>query len=1114
MSDRFQPIRMEQLVSWVFAELKCNDAIFGIPRRLFFVPGKSDPFAVTVYGRRIETPYGVAAGPHSQMAQNIVAAWLCGARFIELKTVQTLDEIEVSKPCIDMLDEGYNCEWSQELKILQSFDEYLRAWVLIHALHRELGFAGDMPGVIFNLSVGYNMEGLLKPNMQEYLRLVRDAGPKLQEYADIVAKHCPAAKGVAIPACLSDNVTLSTMHGCPPDEIEKISRYLIDDRGLHTSVKLNPTLLGPETLRRILNRDLGFRDVTVPDLAFEHDLKYEAAVPMLKRLGEAADKRGVQFGVKLSNTLEVENHRPVFPKHEKMMYMSGRALHAVTVNLAAKLGGEFDGQLMTSFSGGVDAFNAYRLLACGMKTVTVCSDLLKPGSYLRIQQYLENTTAAIRACGASDIQGFILKSAGERDGDVDSSALANLLRYAQETLGEPRLKKDAVDTDRTKTPRALGRFDCIKAPCTDECPIDQKVPQYMSLVREGRFDDAIDLTRDDNPLAAILGRACNHACESVCIRTHYDEPLAIREIKRFVMDQEMLPHYRQRAPGHGVRVAVVGGGPCGLSVGYFLAQAGYQVTIFEARAYAGGMVAGSIPGYRATNASIEQDMEIIRKLGVEILYDKKAGRDFRLEDLRGEGFKYIAVAAGAQQGLPLGIPGEHTPGVLDGLEFLRAAREKRSVQLGPRVGVIGGGDVAMDCARTAARLTDGKVTLVYRRTRDQMPAQREELLDTMGEGVGIQELAAPHRIVADGGRLKALRCTRMELGESDDSGRRRPVEVPNSEFDIPLDHVIVAIGQRADLSFFGDQQVALTSKGYILVDPQTMETSIPGVFAGGDIVMNGPETIVQALGDGRNIARSIRTREEGEHEPEPRAGHYENVDVVDMIRRRSRREPRVHVPHLPFDQRSNFDEVVQTLSAADAVREAQRCLDCHKMCSLCVAVCPNLAFMTYRSVPFAASLPQLRAERGALTKVGSKPFAVEQRFQVAVLSDFCNECGNCVTFCPTSGRPYKDKPRLYLSRPEFDAQRDNAFMMFQRGDAWGMRGRFGGALHEIVLNGALTYTSPQLSASIDPSDFSLQSAGLVGGSEGDMHSLEPCAQMYVLLKSLRDSLPHLPVGDS
>ena len=269
--------------------------------------------------------------------------------------------------------------------------------------------------------------------------------------------------------------------------------------------------LGPESLRRILNQDLGFKDVTVPDLAFEHDLKYEAAVPMLKRLGQAAQKRGVHFGVKLSNTLEVQNHRPVFPKHEKMMYMSGRALHAVTVNLAAKLGSEFNGQLMTSFSGGADAFNAHRLLACGMKTVTVCSDLLKPGSYIRLAQYLENTQSAMQACGATDIPSFILKSAGAQNAGAGDPALANLLSYAQETLADPRLKKDAVDTDRTKTSRALGPFDCIKAPCTDECPIDQKVPQYMNLVREGNFDAAIDLTRDDNPLAAILGRACNHA---------------------------------------------------------------------------------------------------------------------------------------------------------------------------------------------------------------------------------------------------------------------------------------------------------------------------------------------------------------------------------------------------------------------------------------------------------------------------------------------------------------------------------------------------------------------------------------------------------------------------
>ena len=268
MSDLFFPISSSQLIEWVFGELESSDSIFGIPRQHFFVPRPNDPFRTSAFGQPLETPFGPAAGPHSQMAQNIIAAWLCGARYIELKTVQTLDVLDVPKPCIDMEDEGYNVEWSQELKVHQSFDEYLRAWVLIHALHHKLGFPGDSPGVVFNLSVGYNLEGIHQPNMQWFLNQMHDSSEYKSGLVDELAKFYPEVRDLNIPNCLSDNVTLSTMHGCPPEEIESISTYLLQDRHLHTLVKCNPTQLGPERVRPLLNEDLGYTHIVVPAAAF------------------------------------------------------------------------------------------------------------------------------------------------------------------------------------------------------------------------------------------------------------------------------------------------------------------------------------------------------------------------------------------------------------------------------------------------------------------------------------------------------------------------------------------------------------------------------------------------------------------------------------------------------------------------------------------------------------------------------------------------------------------------------------------------------------------------------------------------------------------------------
>ncbi len=308
MTDKFSIIPFRQLVSIVFAELG-KDEFFGIPRAIFFNPSSSDPFRMNRYGALLETPLGVAAGPHTQLSQNIIAAWLCGARYIELKTIQTLDELSVSKPCIDMQDEGYNCEWSQELKIHESFDQYLNAWILIHLLKHKFGWIEDKTsGTIFNMSVGYNLEGIMNPNVQWFFEKMKNCSIEKQRKIDEISDLYPEITEIPISDCISNNVTLSTMHGCPPDEIEKIGTYLIEEKKLHTVIKLNPTLLGKDLLREILTNS-GF-DIEVPDLAFEHDLKYPEAVSIIRNLQKKAEKHQLHFGLKLTNTLRnIESER-------------------------------------------------------------------------------------------------------------------------------------------------------------------------------------------------------------------------------------------------------------------------------------------------------------------------------------------------------------------------------------------------------------------------------------------------------------------------------------------------------------------------------------------------------------------------------------------------------------------------------------------------------------------------------------------------------------------------------------------------------------------------------------------------------------------------------------
>ncbi|HSR30917.1 MAG TPA: putative selenate reductase subunit YgfK, partial [Anaerolineae bacterium] len=427
MSDEMKVQPLEALLNWIVSELEGNGSIFGIDRSLFFTPKKDSPYTSEMFGHHLATPIGPAAGPHTQLTQNILCAWLSGGRFIELKTVQIMDELEIPRPCIDMEDEGYNVEWSQELKLEQSAWEYIKAWVLLRVVRRILGFEDTPFGTIFNMSVGYNLEGIQSPPMQRFMDRMEDASEEIAELQTVLGERFPQFADFEIPSRLTNSVTLSTMHGCPPDEIESIARYMLEERGLHTFVKLNPTLLGKETVMDILHNHLGFREIDIPDSVFEHDLKYSRAVELIKTLKQTATAQGLTFGVKLSNTLAMTNHRGELPGDE--MYMSGRALYPITMNLFQKLIQEFDGDLNVSYSAGADALNLVTILSAGARPVTAASDLLKPGGYSRFVQYLENLEDEMQARNASNLD------------ELAQNPLVTLEAAAADALKNRRYKK-------------------------------------------------------------------------------------------------------------------------------------------------------------------------------------------------------------------------------------------------------------------------------------------------------------------------------------------------------------------------------------------------------------------------------------------------------------------------------------------------------------------------------------------------------------------------------------------------------------------------------------------------------------------------------------------------
>lgn len=971
MSDRMVPIPFGKIMSWIFKERSEFGSIFGV-RPKYVHKGGLIPYS----GEHLEMPFGPAAGPHTQLAQNIIAAYAGGARFFELKTVQTLDgeDLPVSKPCIDARDECYNVEWSTELRVNEAMEEYIKAWFALKLISVEFGL-GSPRGFMFNMSVGYDYEGITSAKIDSFIEGLRDAsstgiwsdcakwaGANLPMFdrvdADYIRSVSPAVCG---------SITLSTLHGCPPQEIERIASYLIKEKRLNTFVKCNPTLLGYDFVRATAD-DLGFGYLKFDDRHFREDLQFSDAVPMLERLLAAAEEAGVGFGVKLTNTLPVENSGGILNGEE--MYMSGRALFPLTAELAARFAAEFGGRLRISWSGGADSKNIRGICEAGIWPVTFATTLLKPGGYGRIRQI------------ADALSGFDA-SAAER---TDVSAIS---RIAADARTCRRYRKPAKHTAPRKMAEPAPLLDCFAAPCSGACPINQDIPEYISLVGEGRYVEALGLILEKNPMPFTTGTICGRMCSANCTRNFCDEPVLIRALKldaaekgiAGIMPRLLCADIRTKSS-----VAVIGGGPAGIAAAYFLRRSGIRAVVFEKTERLGGIVSSVIPDFRISRRAVDMDVEIARKTGVEFVTGSEQRSVKRLREM---GYKYVIFATGAWKRRNL----ELKRGVCaDVFDFLRAFKDApESLVLGREVAVIGGGNSAMDAARAAKRVRGVEnVRVVYRRTKQLMPADEEELDLALSEGVEFKELLVP--LSHEGGSLV---CAAAVLGEPDRTGRSS-FKVTDRIVSVPADTVISAVGEAVCPEIFKENGIDLKEDGLAVTDPVTLETNVSGVYVVGD-ARRGPATVVEAIADARRAA--------------------------DAIARAESLAPSAPCVNVKLDPGCARDRKGIIAEAGELCDEPKRCLECGTVCENCVDVCPNRANVSVR-VP-----------------------GMEQP-QIVHVDMMCNECGNCTAFCPWDSSPYKCKLTYFTGADAFEDSDNSGFLPLGGGV---YRVRLGGEIYTCSL---------------------------------------------------------------
>jgi formate dehydrogenase major subunit len=548
--------------------------------------------------------------------------------------------------------------------------------------------------------------------------------------------------------------------------------------------------------------------------------------------------------------------------------------------------------------------------------------------------------------------------------------------------------------------------------CENACPVNTRAPQYISAIREENYNLAFELNRGDNLFPAILGRICVHPCEEKCRRgLLLDLPISICSLKRASADfKTHTPQKETAIKKRGKKVAVIGAGPSGLSAANDLTRLGYSVTIYESFSIPGGMLNVGIPPYRLPREVVQRAIEEVKRLGVEIITGTPVGKELNLESLRKK-YDAVYIAAGAHKAEKLGIPGEDLQGVIHGVTFMRMVNLEENPKIGSRVAVVGGGNTAMDSARSSLRLGVKEVSIIYRRSREEMPVDPRELEQVEEEGIKVHYLTQPIRVLSrDGIRVSGVRCIRNRLGDPEQDGRRRPIPIEGTEFDIDIDLLIPAVSQSPDISFLPEEIGLEISKwDRLSVNPETFETNVHGIFAGGDFV-TGPRDVIRVIADGRKAALSIHnclTEEVFEKKP----AYFTAIPEV-QVDANLEKVPRQRMETLPVQERKSMNREVELgFSKEAAVKEAGRCLQCHIftifdrtkciLCGGCVDICPKSCFRMARLdeiegdeklSKLVESLCGVSLEEAQKLNLASVIFKDESR---------CIQCGLCVKRCPT-----------------------------------------------------------------------------------------------------------------